>query len=196
MHAEGTTAVRINGRSMAMAQAEVIASLFVEGVANASVCGLCSSEAFFIAERVSRILLDAVAVAEIDVLESTNGESRELVVREFMEHIMSGSALAAGEVRAAGAPWLQDCAVCHVHACAQCVPWILYGPWLTTCLCCRAALSLLAACMWPRLHRTPALAYVMFITSRIEKDVIIKPHHRPQRRAPEDRGNGAWASLR
>ena len=83
-----------------MAEATLIAELFVEGVATAAVCGSCSSEARFHARRMADTLLQAVAVAEVNVLESSSGaESRDVVVGRFVEDVVEGSAVATGQVR-------------------------------------------------------------------------------------------------
>ena len=85
---------------MAMAEATLIAELFVEGVATAAVCDSCSSEARFHARRMADTLLQAVAVAEVNVLETTSrGESRTIVIDRFVENVVEGSVVATGEVR-------------------------------------------------------------------------------------------------
>eukprot|EP00892_Ulva_mutabilis_P002903 jgi/Ulvmu1/12613/UM093_0005.1 len=95
---EGNVRIRINGQSMAMAQASLITALFVEGVAKAAVCERCSVTAALFAERVSEVLLDAVAMAEVNILETSTGGRREIVERVFVEDIVSGSALSVAEV--------------------------------------------------------------------------------------------------
>ena len=96
----GQAVVQVNGMSKAMAEASLLARLFVDGVANATVCGNCSSEASFYAQQMADSLLQAVAVAEVNVLETTSrGESRTIVIDRFVENVVEGSVVATGEVR-------------------------------------------------------------------------------------------------
>lgn len=96
----GNTDLTINGRSVASAQAELVATAFIDGVASARVCDTCSSQASLVAERVSTAILDAVAVAAVNLRESTASSSapRNIVIDQFSETVVNGTATVLGQV--------------------------------------------------------------------------------------------------
>lgn len=91
--------MKINGRSVAAAQATLMATAIVDAVASAEVCGGCASNATLTANRTSQEILTAVAEAEIQLVERTNGGTRDVVVEEFVEMVVEGTAKAVGQVR-------------------------------------------------------------------------------------------------
>lgn len=101
----------VNGRSVAYAQAELMATAVVNAVASSAVCERCSSRATLEARKVTTEILSAVAVAELDLKDSSAGGDRKLAVDEFAETVVKGTATAVGEVSASyraavGAGWL------------------------------------------------------------------------------------------
>lgn len=91
--------MQINGRSVAMAQAQLIATALVDTVANAEVCGGCKTQAKLTANKTAEAILSAVAIAEIAIDDGTVSGNKTIFIEQFSETVVEGCATVAGEVR-------------------------------------------------------------------------------------------------
>lgn len=118
----------VNGQSVSSAQATLLAGAFINGVASASVCSSCSTQATLVAERISTAILDAVAVAEIALRDTSSGAPRTLVENQFAETVVNGTAIVVGEVTPPSPPQCVDeDSVSYMASCSPLAPLVLYG---------------------------------------------------------------------